>query len=227
MTETTNAADAATAQPTMPPGPSSKLMTTLRIVRDHYKFYEDLYARYEDPVRVPSMNGDVAVTRDPELIRQIFSSAPELFDPFAVDAMRGIVGPGSLLLLGGAAHRAERKLLMPPFHGDRMRAYGEVMRDVALAQLHALQVGAPFIAQRMTTDTSLEVIIRAVFGVMDAGRHTISFDGDDALPAGEYSYDVAVTDDAGEAVAVQTYTTARVTGVSVRWTDTPVVVWNR
>lgn len=153
--------------PTLPKGLSSKALTSFKVVKDHYGFYRDLYERFEDPVFVPTMNGDAVITKDPELIRQIFAHAPEDYLPFAVGAIEGFLGKRSLLVLKGKEHREERKLLMPSFHGDRMRAYGEAMQHAAKRQLDKIAVGEQFIAQEITTDTSLEVIVRTVFGVLD------------------------------------------------------------
>lgn len=67
--------------------------------------------------------------------------------------------------MSGDEHGRERKLLMPPFHGERMRAYGKIMREVTSRQAEKIVVGKQFRALELTTEISLEVIIRAVFGV--------------------------------------------------------------
>lgn len=64
------------------------------------------------------------------------------------------------------------------------------------------------------TDDAGNVIATRALGRTVAGRHTVAFEGDNALPAGEYRYSVSVRDDSGESVPVQTYTTARISGVS-------------
>lgn len=160
-----------TERPAQPQGPSSKLLVTYQLMQDHYGFYERLYERYEDPVLVPTMHGEALLTHNPELARQIFAhSHPEDYLPFAVSQMRPVLGDGSVLLLGGEAHKHERKLLMPPFHGERMRAYGESMRIAARRQLAHIKEGEEFVAQEVTTATSLEVIVRTVFGVVDEAK---------------------------------------------------------
>lgn len=160
-----------TSHPSRAQGPSSKLLVTYQIMQDHDKFYEQLYERYEDPVWVPTMHGQALLTHDPELARQIFAhSHPEDYLPFAVSHMRPVLGEGSLLLMGGEAHKHERKLLMPPFHGERMRAYGESMRLAAQRQLGQVKEGEEFVAQEVTTATSLEVIARTVFGVVEVAK---------------------------------------------------------
>ena len=69
---------------------------------------------------------------DPGAIRQIFTGDPDQFRSGKANAVfEPFFGPNSLLLLDGARHRRERRLLMPPFHGERMRLYGEMMCEIA------------------------------------------------------------------------------------------------
>ena len=69
---------------------------------------------------------------DPGAIRQIFTGDLEQFRAGKANAVfEMFFGPNSLLLLDGARHRRERRLLMPPFHGERMRLYGEMMCEIA------------------------------------------------------------------------------------------------
>jgi cytochrome P450 len=70
------------------------------------------------------------------LIREIFGNDPANYDPFATGALVPILGEGSMLTMGGETHRRERKLVMPMFHGDRMRAYGSAMQEVALEKVN-------------------------------------------------------------------------------------------
>lgn len=76
-------------------------------------------------------------TGHPDGIRTLFSASPEGFDAVGAELLGPVLGESNLILLGGERHRAMRKLQMPPFHGERMRAYGRIMVDVALA--HAAQ----------------------------------------------------------------------------------------
>src|SRR5690606_40492888 len=92
------------------------------------------------------------------------------FSPFGPEVARPMFGDNSMLLLSGERHRKERRLLMPAFHGERMRAYGETIRDAAHAAAAAWPKGQPFIFQDSSQWISLEVIIRAVFGVVEPAR---------------------------------------------------------
>lgn len=149
----------------LPPGPRGRIRTTLRIARDPLHWYRRWRARYGDPFMVKALNGDVAVTAKPANIKAIFSARPSTFDPFAVAALRSLIGDGVILAMSGGTHLRERKLLTPPFHGARMRAYGQTMIDVAGRYADAKMGTAPFVALDVATEISRDVILRAVFGV--------------------------------------------------------------
>jgi cytochrome P450 len=108
---------------------------------------------------------------DPEHVREVFTG-----DPGVLHAGEGnrillpFVGPRSVLLLDDAEHLRQRKLLLPPFHGERMRAYAETIRDVAEREVASWEPGERIrLAPRMQAVT-LQVIMRAVFGVRDSAR---------------------------------------------------------
>lgn len=137
----------------------------MRFMRKPLDTPTDWYARYGDPFTIRAINGDVVMTAQPDRIREMFSADPALFDPFAPQAIAPLTGPASLLVLKGARHRAERKLLMPPFHGARMRAYGRMMDEVARRRFAEVAGDEPFDALKVTQAISLEVILRAVLGL--------------------------------------------------------------
>ncbi len=149
----------------LPPGPRSTLLSTYKALRWPFEEYRRWIERYGDPMTIPALNGTVVLTGDPSAIKQIFSLRPDAYEPFAVEAMRPLVGGESVLLVGGSSHKRLRKLMAPPFRGERMRAYGSIMIDAAQRGFAALTPGQRFTVQSRTQAISLEVIIRAVFGV--------------------------------------------------------------
>lgn len=157
--------------PQLPPGPRSlKPLQTFRFLKNAPGFFAECRSRYGDPFTAKLPVGDVVVTTDPEGIRDIFSADPALFEPLGQLVLAPAVGDNSLLLMGGLRHKRERKLLMPPFHGERMRAYGLLMRDITLRAAGSLRPGGTFRAQDVTQSISLDVIIRAVFGIDEPER---------------------------------------------------------
>ncbi len=81
-----------------------------------------------------------------------------------------LLGPSSVLLLDGDEHLRHRRLLLPPFHGERMRAYGSMMEEVAERRIADWPAGRSFAALPSMQAITLEVILRAVFGFADAER---------------------------------------------------------
>ena len=163
----------------LPAGPSGRWGPTLRIIRDPHAAFAAWSARYGDPFLVTALNGPIVVTGQPELIKQIFGADPDLFEPFAAQTMIPMFGAGSMLMLQGETHRRERKLMTPMFHGDRMKAYAAVIRDVALRQIAQVNLPSIISILPLTTRVSFEVIMRAIFGadddyivrrLLDAGR---------------------------------------------------------
>jgi cytochrome P450 family 110 len=109
---------------------------------------------------------------NPEAIKQIFSTTPQSFDSGqASEILKPTLGSSSLLLLDGEPHQRHRHLLMPPFHGERMRAYGQTVTQLAKHCTAHLQVGKPFSARSITQDISLGVILKAVFGLPAGERY--------------------------------------------------------
>jgi cytochrome P450 family 135 len=62
---------------------------------------------------------------------------------------------------------SERKALLPPFHGERMQAYGELIRDIAEAEVATWPAGEPIATRPRMQALTLEIIMRAVFGSRD------------------------------------------------------------
>lgn len=120
---------------------------------------------YGDTYRLPTVFGPVVVTGDPEGIRAMFAADADTFVPYQPDTSSPFLGETSLILVTGARHRRDRKLLSPPFHGARMRAYGAIMADSARRAAAAWKKGEPFRMLDSTQSISLELILRAVFGL--------------------------------------------------------------
>jgi cytochrome P450 family 135 len=81
-----------------------------------------------------------------------------------------IMGPRSVLLLEGADHLARRRVMLPPFHGERMQAYEETVREIAVREIESWPEGGALAVHPRMQAITLEVILRAVFGVTDEAR---------------------------------------------------------
>lgn len=111
------------------------------------------------------------VLSNPAHVKQVFTGDPAVFHAGKANSvLRPLLGDHSVLLLDGDDHLRQRKLLLPPFHGERMARYGELMRDVAAREVAGWPHGVPFqVAPRMQ-DVTLEVIMRAVFGMREGAE---------------------------------------------------------
>jgi cytochrome P450 family 110 len=166
MTATATALPATTAP--LPPGPRNVLLSTLKYLRDPYRSLLEGERRYGDPFFWPSFLGPMVVTGHPEGIRTVFSADPDIYLAIGAELLAPVLGESNLILLSGERHRAMRKLQTPPFHGARMRAYGQIILDVAEEQMGRWPSDRPFDAHRTMQEISLQVILRAVLGLGEA-----------------------------------------------------------
>jgi cytochrome P450 len=108
---------------------------------------------------------------DPEAVKALYTVPGHTLPPGRSATLEPIVGARSLLLLEGREHLARRRLMLPPFHGERMRAYEATVREVVARVVERWPEGKPFALHPHMQAITLEVILRAVFGVTDPGRH--------------------------------------------------------
>lgn len=153
---------------TLPPGPRTSLGFMLRYLRDPIRCMVPLAREYGDPVLFPGKN-PIVFTGDPAGIKAIHGADPDTFEPLNQD-LGVFIGARSLILLGGTEHRRARKLMAPPFHGARMRAYGEQIVRLTGQRTAAWQPGQRVSMLDALQHISLDVILQAVFGVTDPAR---------------------------------------------------------
>jgi cytochrome P450 len=111
----------------------------------------------------------VMVSR-PDVIRALYAERRHRLPPGRTVTLQPLVGARSLLMLEGEEHLSRRRVMLPPFHGDRMRAYEPVMREAAVRELTRWPEGRAFPVHPSMQAITLDVILRAVFGVADAER---------------------------------------------------------
>jgi cytochrome P450 family 110 len=151
----------------LPPGPPGSWLPTLQLIRNPRRALETWKSKYGDPFLLNALNGPVVVTGREDLIRTIHGQDPSIYAPFATPTIIPLMGSGSMLILEGEQHRRERRLMMPMFHGDRMKAYGESMQRCAMEQFEIHRARGQLVTLNLMTDISLEVIVRTIFGGHD------------------------------------------------------------
>src|SRR4051812_14163321 len=153
----------------LPPGPRMPLkraMHTLAWMKRPFPFIERARARYGDVFTIDIGRDTFVVLADPDDVKQVFTGDPAVFHAGEGNViLLPFLGDKSVLLLDDAAHLQQRKLLLPAFHGDRMRKHVTLMREVAEAEVATWPRGEPFVLAPRMQAVTLEVIMRIVFGV--------------------------------------------------------------
>jgi cytochrome P450 family 135 len=152
----------------LPPGPTAPMpLQTVRFVARPVAFFERCRREFGDTFSVNLFGPDKAVfISDPDSIKALF--AADRINSVASRrnlVLAPLVGDRSLLLINGDVHLSRRKLMLPPFHGERMRAYEETMRDATERRVASWPLGEAFPLHPSMQGITLDVIMRAVFGV--------------------------------------------------------------
>ena len=158
----------------LPPGPKAPaIVQMLRYARDPLGFLIGLQRRYGDVFTISfPYFGRAVYVANPELVKALFTGSPSVFHAGEANAtvLEPALGPSSVLTLDDEPHMRQRKLLLPPFHGESVQRYGELIREVTVKEMESWPVGEPFALRPHTQRITLAVIMRAVFGVHDEQR---------------------------------------------------------
>ena len=171
---TVSSTPAATPPARTPPGSRSpSIVQAYRYVRDPLGFLVRYQRRYGDlfTLSFPYF-GRLVYVADPALVKAMFTGPPEQFHAGEANAtvLEPALGPNSVLTLDEKPHMRQRKLLLPPFHGEQIHRYGETMREATLREMESWPVGEPFALRPHAQRITLAVIMKAVFGVHDERR---------------------------------------------------------
>ena len=130
-------------------------------------FLDACRRRYGDVVTMGTLfDSKFVMVFDPDVVKQVFRGPHEQLRAGEANAPLGpVLGPRSVLLLDGAEHLRQRKLMLPAFHGERMREYEQVMTAAADRTIDAWPVGETFTLLPAMQSLTLDVIMHAVFGV--------------------------------------------------------------
>jgi cytochrome P450 len=156
-------------EPSLPTGPSlpSPVQAVLWGLR-YPQFTRAAHERFGATFTIrPGTMGPVVLTTDRDAIRRLLTGDP-LARAHANDPVRPLIGERSVLLLDPGPHLARRKLLLPPFHGERVRVYAELMQQLMEREVDRWSPGQTIAVLPIAQDVTIEVILQAVLGVGDA-----------------------------------------------------------
>ena len=157
----------ATVPASLPPGPSfPRWVQTLGFMVGGVRYLDWCRRRYGDIVTMGTLFDERFVMLfEPGAVKQLFQGSGEQLHAGEANALLGpILGERSVLLLDGDEHLRHRRLLLPAFHGQRMLAHVETMRECADTEIDRWPVGEPFTLLESVQALTLRVILRAVFG---------------------------------------------------------------
>jgi cytochrome P450 len=136
-------------------------------------YYRRCFLHNSGVIRVkmsPTLPPQQVLISDPSVIKDLINedggrciSAPGQLNGL----LSQVVGQHSIILLAPAVHRQRRKLLTPPFHGERLKAYGQLISGLAEQTLKDLKVGDVFDARERMQGITMRVILTAVFGLYE------------------------------------------------------------
>ena len=156
----------------LPPGPD--YLATFGFVRNPYRFLDKCALRYGDwfTVRVPGVSPFV-FTSEPGAIREIFLGDTKVLHAGKANRPLGaFMGERSVLFLDGDAHLHDRRIVLSAFNGERMRAYGPIMRSIAREAIARWPVGQHFAVYPSMRSITFDVIMRAAFGLDESAEST-------------------------------------------------------
>jgi cytochrome P450 len=154
----------------LPPRPSlSRFQMTFGFMLTPTKFLDQCHAQNGDYFTLkPAPHRTLVITADPAAVKQVFTGDPNLLHAGeANEILLPLLGDRSVLLLDGSEHMRQRKLMLPPFHGERMRTYQNTMRATAEWHIADWPRNRGFEALPSMQAVTLDVIMRAIFGVDD------------------------------------------------------------
>jgi cytochrome P450 family 135 len=153
----------------LPPGPRQPpTAQALQWIMRPREFAARQRERFGDVFTINFDGEGIVFLGDPEDVRTIFTGGAEVMHAGEANApLEPVVGARSILLLDEADHLRERRLMLPPFHGERMRRYAEIMNEAAERDVATWEAGAELTLLPHMQSITLEVIMRAIFGIQE------------------------------------------------------------
>lgn len=157
----------------LPPGPRlPRALQAIGWARRPLPFMKSCQRRYGDTFTLRILHaGTWVLLCDPADVKRVFTAkAASLGVELANPLLEPVLGRRSVMLMEEPEHMQRRRLMLPPFHGKRMEADGEMMEEVARRQVRSWPVGEPFELWPRMQALTQAVIMRAVFGPEESER---------------------------------------------------------
>lgn len=152
--------------------PAPRWLQKIQYARNSFAYMDAAKQCYGDIFNAPVMgNGDVVLfISNPQALQRIFANDTKQFIAPPNQHVQPLVGDYSIFTMAGSRHRRERKLLMPPFHGERMQTYGHLICELVDKSMSSLPISTPFSARNLAQKISIDVMLKVVFGINQEDR---------------------------------------------------------
>jgi cytochrome P450 len=157
----------------LPNGPKTpSFIQMFQFIVNPLSMMDNCAKRYGD-IYTLNLKSRVVVVNNPQALQHILTNDTKSFSvpsegnkPF-----EPLMGKHSVIVASGDAHSRQRKLLMPSFHGDRMRCYASVINEVTSQVMNSWEVGKNFDVRSGMQAITVRVIMQAVFGIYESARY--------------------------------------------------------
>ena len=155
------------------PLPISPIRQFIDFLGRPYDFLDGCAKSYGDTFTIKLIGyPSWVILANPQAISELFAIDGKLFDAGKNNAyLQPLVGNNSLFLLDSDRHKRERKMLMPPFHGEKVKSYARIVAQVAKRVASTWQSQRPFLASKAMQEITLDVILHTVFGLSEGERY--------------------------------------------------------
>ncbi|NEO94947.1 MAG: cytochrome P450 [Moorea sp. SIO3G5] len=141
-------------------------------VADPLKYLDQCVERYGDTFTIRLGFGQLVILSHPQAIQELLTAPPSQFKSGERNKLlRPLLGETSMTLLDGQPHQRQRKLLIPPFHGQRINSYSQLICDITEQVASQWVIGQAFTARTAMQDITIQVIMQGVFGLGEGTRY--------------------------------------------------------
>lgn len=156
----------------LPLGPQTpSLVQTLQWIFNPMPYMDACAQRYGDIFTLRINSTPIVFVSNPQALQDLLSDAQQFEAPGELNKIfQPLLGNRSVITASGASHQRQRQMLLPPFHGERMRAYGQLIGDITEQVISQWTIGKPFCVRSSTQAIALRVILQAVFGLDEDPR---------------------------------------------------------
>jgi cytochrome P450 len=149
----------------LPPGPKTpKLWNGISFLVARNTMIRRLQKRYGDSVLIAMPGfGQMVLVSTPEMVKEVYTAKPDVLHA-GKNPLGEVLGKGSLFSMDEERHLRERRMLLPPFHGERMRSYEAIIEEEATRGMAGWADGVEFASIESFQAITLRIILRAVFG---------------------------------------------------------------